>query len=190
MEHVMIHDKRRLQFSTAAVLTALLIAMGFAWATHALALYRSTLERQMAEDNDIVKANLGIIIHQATQQYADRDMVRDQIQNVLEALQAPFSADYARALQLAYRATAVDPKAPGPALLAGLIYDRVFDRPDLALLEYDRLQRLSPPRPELEILELRLQYLLRRAQSLSASQALKPGSSPPLREVPLALFPF
>ncbi len=83
----MIHDKRRLQFYTTAVLTALLIAMGFAWATHAITLYRSTLERQMAEDNEIVKANLGIIIHQATQQYADKDMVRVQIQNVLEALQ-------------------------------------------------------------------------------------------------------
>ena len=100
------------------------------------------------------------------------------------------TADYARALQLAYRATAVDPEAPGPALLTGLIYDRVFDRPDLALLEYDRLQHLSPPRPELEILELRLQHLFRRAQSLSASQALEAGSSLPLCEFPLAIVPF
>ena len=82
----MINDKRRLQIYTASVLTALLVIMGFAWATHAITLHRNTLEHQMAENNEIVKANLAIIIHQVTLQYTDRKMIGEQIQNVLEAL--------------------------------------------------------------------------------------------------------
>ena len=81
-------DKRKLQFYTSSVLTLLMILMGMAWATHALVLYRTTLERQMAEDNEIVKANLSIIIDQVTKQYVGKTQVIHQIQNVLEALEA------------------------------------------------------------------------------------------------------
>ena len=41
--------------------------------------------------------------------------------------------DYVRALRLAYRATQIHPNEPSAALLVGLIYDRGFKRPDLAL---------------------------------------------------------
>lgn len=81
-------DKRKLQFYTSSVLTLLMSLMGMAWATHALALYRTTLERQMAEDNEIVKANLSIIIDQVTKQYVEKIQVIHQIQNVLEALES------------------------------------------------------------------------------------------------------
>ncbi len=81
-------DKRKLQFYTASVLTVLLVVMAVAWATHALAIYRTTLERQMAEDNEIVKANLSIIIDQVTKQYVEKNQVIHQIQNVLEALES------------------------------------------------------------------------------------------------------
>ena len=75
----MIHGKRLLQFYTKSSLTVLLTIMGFAWAAHSITLYRTTLERQMAENNEIVKANLAIIIHQATQQYSDQEMIGAQI---------------------------------------------------------------------------------------------------------------
>ena len=107
-----------------------------------------------------------------------------------QAWRAFQAADYAQALKMAYRATAVNPEAPGPALITGLIYDHVYDRPDLALLEYDRLQRLTPDRPELQILQLRLKHLFRRAQLRSAIESLKPESPPPLNDAHLALFPF
>ena len=81
-------DKRKLQFYTSGVLTLLMVIMGMAWATHALALYRTTLEHQMAEDNEIVKANLSIIIDQVTKQYVEKTQVIHQIQNVLEALES------------------------------------------------------------------------------------------------------
>jgi sensor histidine kinase regulating citrate/malate metabolism len=87
-EHLMRLDKRKLQFYTSSVLTLFMVLMGIAWATHALALYRTTLERQMAEDNEIVKANLSIIIDQVTKQYVGKTQVINQIQNVLEALEA------------------------------------------------------------------------------------------------------
>ena len=83
----MIHNKRRLQIYTAIVLTALMLAMGGAWATHALTLYRHTLERQIAEDNHIAKENLMIIVHQIARQYADEDGIIAQIQSILESLQ-------------------------------------------------------------------------------------------------------
>lgn len=82
----MIRDKRKLQFYTSLVTTILLILMGLSWSTHALGIYRTTLERQMAEDNEIIKANLGIIIDQVTKQYGQKDQVIAQVQNVLEAL--------------------------------------------------------------------------------------------------------
>ena len=84
----MIRDKRKLQILTSATLTVLMIIMGVIWATHALSIYRQTLERQLAEDNEIVKANLSIIIDQVTKQYVDKAQVIGQIQNVLEALEA------------------------------------------------------------------------------------------------------
>lgn len=84
----MIRDKRKLQFCTSGVLTLLMITMGIIWATHALTIYRTTLEKQMAEDNEIVKANLSIIIDQVTKQYVEKTQVIGQIQNVLEALEA------------------------------------------------------------------------------------------------------
>jgi len=82
----MIRDKRKLQFYTSLVTTLLLILMGLFWSTHALRIYRTTLEQQMAEDNEIIKANLGIIIDQVTKQYGRKDQVIAQVQNVLEAL--------------------------------------------------------------------------------------------------------
>jgi PAS domain S-box-containing protein len=84
----MVLDKRRLQIVTAGVLTLLMIVMGLASGTHALTLYRTTLHRQMAENNEIVKANLSIIIDQITRQYVDKTKVIAQIQSVLEALEA------------------------------------------------------------------------------------------------------
>ena len=71
----MVLDKRRLQIVTAGVLTLLMIVMGLASGTHALTLYRTTLHRQMAENNEIVKANLSIIIDQITRQYVDKTKV-------------------------------------------------------------------------------------------------------------------
>ncbi|MBT3602738.1 MAG: PAS domain S-box protein, partial [Candidatus Latescibacteria bacterium] len=84
----MIRDKRKLQVCTSGVLTLLMIIMGVVWATHALTRYRTTLEGQMAENNEIVKANLSIIIDQVTKQYVEKAQVIGQIQNVLEALEA------------------------------------------------------------------------------------------------------
>ena len=82
----MIYNKRKLQIYTSGILTTLMVIMGFAWATHALSIYRATMERQIAEDNDIVKDNLSIIIHQVTQQNTDRNRIISQIQSILEVL--------------------------------------------------------------------------------------------------------
>lgn len=84
----MITNKRKLQVYTSTGLTVLLILMGSAWIFHALSVYRITLERQIAEDNEIVKANLGIIIDQITKQYVEKSQAIGQIQNILEGLQA------------------------------------------------------------------------------------------------------
>ena len=82
----MIRDKRRLQLYTSLSLTVLMVGLGLLWASYAIALFRSTTERQLAEDNEVVKENLRIIISQVTQQYTDKAMVLAQIQKVLEAL--------------------------------------------------------------------------------------------------------
>ena len=82
----MIRDKRRLQLYTSAALSFLILCLGILWSWYAIGLLRETAERQMAEDNEIIGANLRIIIRQVTQKYADQEMALSEIQNVLEAL--------------------------------------------------------------------------------------------------------
>ncbi len=82
----MIQDKRRLQLYTSLALSALILCLGLLSASYAIDLLRSTLERQMAEDSEIIGENLRIIIRQVTQEYTDRKMALDQFQEVLKAL--------------------------------------------------------------------------------------------------------
>ena len=84
----MIRDKRRLQLYASAALSFLILCLGILWSWYAIGLFREAAERQMAEGNEIIGANLRIIISQVTQKYADQDMALSEIQNVLEALKA------------------------------------------------------------------------------------------------------
>ena len=82
----MIQDKRKLQLYTSLSLSGLILCLGLLSATYAIGLFRSTQERQMAEDSQIIGESLRIIIQQLTQEYTDQEMALARIQKVHEAL--------------------------------------------------------------------------------------------------------
>ena len=84
----MIRDRRRLQLLTSITLSILVLGLGFLSSYYALDQFRSTMERQMAEDSEIISENLRIFIGQVTEKYNEREMSLAQIQKVLEALKA------------------------------------------------------------------------------------------------------
>ncbi len=98
--------------------------------------------------------------------------------------------DYVRALRLAYRAVDIAPTDPSPVFLAAMIYDRGFDRPDLALVEYERMFNLFNDYPILTPLRPRLFYLYRVAQQRMVLSALKSSQSVPMTDKSFAIFPF
>lgn len=100
------------------------------------------------------------------------------------------SADYVRALRLAYLATDMHPQEPSSALLVGLIYDQGFNRPDLALSAYNQILQQTPHYEGVALLHPRLPYLFRRTQERAAQISLQHQSVPPLQGTPLALFPI
>jgi len=100
------------------------------------------------------------------------------------------SADYVRALRLAYLATEIRPQEPSSALLVGLIYDQGFNRPDLALMAYNQILQQTPHYEGVGLLQPRLPYLFRRTQERAAQISLQHQDVPPLQGTPLALFPI
>ncbi len=100
------------------------------------------------------------------------------------------SADYVRALRLAYLATEIRPQEPSSALLVGLIYDHGFNRPDLALSAYNQILQQTPHYDGVDLLQPRLPYLFRRTQERAAQISLQHQNVPPLQGTPLALFPI
>ncbi len=83
----MIQDKRRLQLYTSLALSVLVVGLGLLSAYSAIGLFRAALERQLAEDGEIIGENLRIIARQVSQGYTDREGGIAEIQSVLEALQ-------------------------------------------------------------------------------------------------------
>ena len=82
----MIRDKHLLQLYTSLVLSALILCLGLLSASSAIGLLRSALEKQMAEDGEIIGENLRIIIDQMTREYTERPSTLPHIQKVLETL--------------------------------------------------------------------------------------------------------
>jgi hypothetical protein len=81
-----IHDKRRLQLYTSLALSILVVGLGLLSTYSAIDLFRTALERQLAEDGEIIGENLRIIARQVSRGYTDRDGGIAQIQRVLEVL--------------------------------------------------------------------------------------------------------
>ena len=98
--------------------------------------------------------------------------------------------DYVRALRDAYgasRSASPDFRLP---LLIGLIYDTGFDRPDLAIPEYQRFLHSHPRGKYARRLQQRICFLHRQTQERETSLALQPGAPPPLQAAPFAVYPL
>jgi tetratricopeptide (TPR) repeat protein len=98
--------------------------------------------------------------------------------------------DHVRALRFVYRAAAADPDDLRSSLLMGLIYDLGFDRPDLAIPEYERVLPLRPWSDLPKRLENRLYHLRQRSEYNRLSNLVKSGNNLPDSTYPLAVLQF
>ncbi len=83
-----IRDKRKLQLYASISVSALIMCLGLLSASYAVRLMQSSLEQQVAEDNEMIGENLRIIFNQLTREYKDPDLAIGQVQQVLEGLKA------------------------------------------------------------------------------------------------------
>ena len=79
--------KRRLQIVTSLAVATFILVAGTIGAMTAAGRLRQMLERQMAEDSQVIGENLKIIISQATRELAQGERAFDKVQVVLESLQ-------------------------------------------------------------------------------------------------------
>jgi tetratricopeptide (TPR) repeat protein len=98
--------------------------------------------------------------------------------------------DYVRALRFGYWATQTMPTDVRLRLLLGIVYDGGFNRPDLALPEYERALSLKPSRQFQDKLRRRIRYLSRRLLQESTRTSLIDKSGNPLSENWLAICPL
>ncbi len=83
----MIRSRRTLQVTISAALSAGVIALGSLTGMQAIHSFRSTLERKMAEDSEIIGESLRILTKQVTREYNDRGAALARIQEILEVLE-------------------------------------------------------------------------------------------------------
>lgn len=98
--------------------------------------------------------------------------------------------DYVRALRYGYWAAQTIPTDVRLRLLLGIVYDGGFDRPDLALPEYQRALSLKPDRRFHQTLKRRIHYLNRRLLQDATRTSLIDNSTKPLSENWLAVYPL
>jgi tetratricopeptide (TPR) repeat protein len=98
--------------------------------------------------------------------------------------------DYVRALRFGYWATQTMPTDVRLRLLLGIVYDGGFNRPDLALPEYERALSLKPSRQFQDKLRRRIRYLSRRLLQESTRTSLIDKSGNPFSENWLAIYPL
>ena len=98
--------------------------------------------------------------------------------------------DHVRALRFVYRAAASDPTDLRSALLMGLIYDLGFDRPDLAIPEYERVTPLRPWSNLPKRLGQRLYHLRQRSETHRLERLLSSGANLPASTYPITVLPF
>ena len=98
--------------------------------------------------------------------------------------------DYVRALRFGYWATQTMPTDVRLRLLLGIVYDGGFNRPDLALPEYERALSLKPSRQFQDKLRRRIRYLSRRLLQESTRTSLIDKSGNPLSKNWLAIYPL
>ena len=83
----MIRNKRTLQITISITLSAIVLALGIVSGVQAIAVFRSTLEKKMAEDSEIIGENLRILIKQVTSEITDQGQAMARIQEILEILE-------------------------------------------------------------------------------------------------------
>ena len=98
--------------------------------------------------------------------------------------------DYVRALRFGYWAAQTIPTDVRLRLLLGIVYDGGFDRPDLALPEYERALSLKPDRRFQDRLRRRIHYLNRRLLQDATKSNIIDHSGNPLSENWLAVYPL
>ena len=98
--------------------------------------------------------------------------------------------DEVRALNFVYRAASVDPSDLRSPLLTGLIYDLDFDRPDLAVIEYEKVLPLRAWSDLPTRLSERLVHLRRRSEYSRISGLAKSGEGLPASTYRLAFLQF
>ena len=83
----MIRNKRTLQITISITLSAIVLALSIVSGVQAIAVFRSTLEKKMAEDSEIIGESLRILIKQVTSEFTDQDQAMAWIQEILEILE-------------------------------------------------------------------------------------------------------
>ena len=83
----MIRNKRTLQITISITLSAIVLALSIVSGVQAIAVFRSTLEKKMAEDSEIIGENLRILIKQVTSEITDQGQAMARIQEILEILE-------------------------------------------------------------------------------------------------------
>ena len=122
----------------------------------------------------------------------DRGSMPDRDGGALRSAALDYYAqgDYVRALRYGYWAAKTIPTDVRLRLLLGIVYDGGFDRPDLALPEYERALSLKPDRRFHERLTRRVHFLNRRLLQDSTQTLLTSNPGNPLSENWLAVYPL
>ena len=68
----MIQNKRTLQITISITLSVIVLALGTVSGIQAINVFRTTLEKKLAEDSEIIGENLRILIKQVTTEYTTR----------------------------------------------------------------------------------------------------------------------
>lgn len=100
------------------------------------------------------------------------------------------NGDYVRALKYAYWAAQSVPTDVRLRLLLGMVYDVGFERPDLAIPEYQRARDLSSSTELSAALDDRLRHLTRRHLQERYLASLLGSGRRPMTRNSLAAFPF
>ena len=122
----------------------------------------------------------------------DRGTMPDRDGNELRsaALDSYARGDFVRALRFGYWAAQTIPTDVRLRLLLGIVYDGGFDRPDLALPEYQRALSLKPDRRFYDRLRRRIHFLSRRLLQDNTRSNITNKSGNPLSENWLAVYPL
>ncbi|MBK35289.1 MAG: hypothetical protein CME26_07120 [Gemmatimonadetes bacterium] len=83
----MLQTKRRLQIAPSLAVAALILVTGVLGTLTAADRIRNLLEKQVAEDSQVIAENLKMIISQATRELGPPDQTFDRVQSVFERIQ-------------------------------------------------------------------------------------------------------